>query len=98
MLAAHRLPRGAFSKAHPMNSTSDPPRGLTFGRLQVLPDGRELLADGRPVKLGGRAFDVLMVLIEARGAGVSPVVPLIPDSPPCRASADPLFVRTMVGI
>jgi DNA-binding winged helix-turn-helix (wHTH) protein len=51
-----------------MNSTSDPPRGLTFGRFQVLPDRRDLLADGRPVKLGGRAFDVLMALIEARGA------------------------------
>src|SRR5208337_1711471 len=31
----------------------------------------ELLADGRPVKLGGRAFDVLMALIEANGAVVS---------------------------
>jgi DNA-binding winged helix-turn-helix (wHTH) protein len=51
-----------------MNSTSDPPRGLTFGRFQVLPDRRDVLADGRPVKLGGRAFDVLMALIEARAA------------------------------
>src|SRR5258708_38459036 len=50
-----------------MNSTSDPPLGLTFGRFRVLPERRELLADGRPVKLGGRAFDVLMALIEARG-------------------------------
>jgi DNA-binding winged helix-turn-helix (wHTH) protein len=33
----------------------------------VLPHRRELLADGRPVELGGRAFDVLMALIEARG-------------------------------
>jgi DNA-binding winged helix-turn-helix (wHTH) protein len=54
-----------------MNSTSDPPLGVMFGRFQVLPDRRELLADGRPVKLGGRAFDVLMALIEARGAVVS---------------------------
>src|ERR1700730_871624 len=29
---------------------------------------RELLADGRPIKLGGCAFDVLIALIEARGA------------------------------
>jgi predicted ATPase/DNA-binding winged helix-turn-helix (wHTH) protein len=36
----------------------------------VLPHRRELLADGRPIKLGGRAFDVLMALIEARGAVV----------------------------
>jgi DNA-binding winged helix-turn-helix (wHTH) protein len=45
--------------------------GIAFGRFLVLPDRRELLADGRPVKLGGRAFDVLMALIEARGAVVS---------------------------
>jgi predicted ATPase/DNA-binding winged helix-turn-helix (wHTH) protein len=37
----------------------------------VLPDRRDVLADARPVKLGGRAFDVLMALIEARGAVVS---------------------------
>jgi DNA-binding winged helix-turn-helix (wHTH) protein len=54
-----------------MNSTSDSPLGLTFGRFRVSPDRREVLADGRPVKLGGRAFDVLMALIEARGAVVS---------------------------
>jgi DNA-binding winged helix-turn-helix (wHTH) protein len=51
-----------------MNSASEPPLGLTFGCFRVLPERRELLADGRPVKLGGRAFDVLMALIEARGA------------------------------
>ena len=38
-----------------------------FGRFQVSPHRRELLADGQPIKLGGRAFDVLMALIEARG-------------------------------
>jgi predicted ATPase/DNA-binding winged helix-turn-helix (wHTH) protein len=36
-----------------------------------LPHRRELLADGRPVKLGGRAFDVLVALIETHGAVVS---------------------------
>jgi predicted ATPase/DNA-binding winged helix-turn-helix (wHTH) protein len=44
---------------------------VAFGRFRVLPHRRELLADGKPVKLGGRAFDVLMALIEARGAIVS---------------------------
>jgi len=34
---------------------------------RVLPNRRELFADGRPVRLGGRAFDVLMALIEMRG-------------------------------
>jgi predicted ATPase/DNA-binding winged helix-turn-helix (wHTH) protein len=38
-----------------------------FGRFQVLPHRREFLADGVPVALGSRAFDVLMVLVEAGG-------------------------------
>ena len=44
---------------------------LTFGRFSVSPHRRELLEHGQPVKLGGRAFDVLMALIEARGAVIS---------------------------
>ena len=43
---------------------------VEFGRFRMLPHRRELLADGQPIKLGGRAFDVLMALIEARGAVV----------------------------
>jgi predicted ATPase/DNA-binding winged helix-turn-helix (wHTH) protein len=52
----------------------DPPQApaaIEFGRFRVLPHRRELLAEGRSVDLGGRAFDVLMVLIEASGAVVS---------------------------
>ena len=54
-----------------MDTASEAPAGIAFGRFLLLPQCRELLADGRPVKLGGRAFDVLMALIEARGAVVS---------------------------
>src|SRR6266404_1044459 len=54
-----------------MDPASERLAGIAFGRFEVLPDRREVLADGRPVKLGGRAFDVLMALIEARGAVVS---------------------------
>src|SRR5437762_1778562 len=54
-----------------MDTASEAPAGIAFGRFLLLPHRRELLADGRPVKLGGRAFDVLMALIEARGAVVS---------------------------
>ena len=50
----------------PESSTS-----IFFGRFQVLPHRREVLADGEPLKLGGRAFDLLMALIEARGAVVT---------------------------
>src|SRR4051794_39904480 len=55
----------------PMGSAPQPSAGVAFGRFRVLPRRRELLADGQPVALGGRTFDVLMTLIEARGAVVS---------------------------
>src|ERR1700693_2177712 len=47
------------------------PAAIEFGRFQVLTHRREVLAEGRPLELGGRAFDVLMALIEASGAVVS---------------------------
>src|SRR5580658_8690046 len=47
------------------------PASVEFGRFRVLPYRRELLADGRPTKLGGRAFDILVALIEAREAVLS---------------------------
>jgi DNA-binding winged helix-turn-helix (wHTH) protein len=54
-----------------MDPASDTPTAIDFGRFRVLPHRRELLAEGQLVELGGRAFDVLMALIEARGAVVS---------------------------
>src|SRR5271165_4267127 len=50
---------------------AEKPAAIEFGRFRVLPHRRELLAEGRPLDLGGRAFDVLMALIEASGAVVS---------------------------
>jgi TolB-like protein len=49
---------------------SEAPASVEFGRFTILPHRREVLADGRPIELGGRAFDVLMALIEANGAVV----------------------------
>ena len=40
---------------------------LEFGRFRVLLRRRQLLADGVPVELGTRAFDLLLVLMEADG-------------------------------
>ena len=54
-----------------MDPAPEPSASIVFGRFQVLPHRRELLADGQPLKLGGRAYDVLMTLIEAHGAVVS---------------------------
>jgi DNA-binding winged helix-turn-helix (wHTH) protein len=54
-----------------MNPDSGASGNAEFGRFTLLPHRRELLADGVPIELGGRAFDVLMALIEARGSVVS---------------------------
>jgi adenylate cyclase len=52
---------------------SDPPAIIEFGHFRIFPHRRQLFAEGQPirlVRLGGRAFDVLMALIEALGAVV----------------------------
>ena len=54
-----------------VETSPEQPPSLAFGRFRVLPNRRELLADGKSLNLGGRAYDVLMVLIEAHGTVVS---------------------------
>ena len=54
-----------------MRLTDEAQGAVEFGRFRLLPHRRELRADGVAVELGSRAFDVLMVLIEARGALVT---------------------------
>jgi DNA-binding winged helix-turn-helix (wHTH) protein len=54
-----------------MDSGSKLPARIAFGRFRLVPHRRELFLDDQPIRLGDRAFDVLMVLIEARGAVVS---------------------------
>jgi DNA-binding winged helix-turn-helix (wHTH) protein len=44
---------------------------IEFGRFRVLLRRRWLLADGVPVQLGTRAFDLLLVLLKADGALVT---------------------------
>jgi DNA-binding winged helix-turn-helix (wHTH) protein len=44
---------------------------LEFGRFQMLPRQRLLLADGVPIELGTRAFELLLVLLEADGSLVT---------------------------
>ena len=38
-----------------------------FGRFTLVRHRRELLADGQAIELGGRAFDMLLALIDAPG-------------------------------
>src|SRR5438552_13622846 len=54
-----------------MDLTSETPAIIESGHFSTAPRRRELLADGRPIHLGGRTFDVLMALIEEHGAVVS---------------------------
>src|SRR5277367_3402366 len=49
---------------------SDSPAIIELGHFSILPHRRQLLADGRPIRLGGRAFDLLLALLEAPGAVV----------------------------
>jgi len=44
---------------------------LRFQSFELQPEARRLLVDGEPAKLGARAFDVLMTLIEHRDRVVS---------------------------
>ncbi|HVG03618.1 MAG TPA: winged helix-turn-helix domain-containing protein [Burkholderiaceae bacterium] len=50
-----------------MDTTS----ALRFGAVQLIVEQRQLLIDGRPAKLGARAFDVLLALCERRERPVS---------------------------
>ena len=45
----------------------EPFAAFEFGRFKVVPHRRELIVDGTPAALGSRAFDVLLVLIDAGG-------------------------------
>jgi predicted ATPase/DNA-binding winged helix-turn-helix (wHTH) protein len=54
-----------------MDPAPEAPTNFEFGRFRILSRHREVLADGQPLQLGGRAFDVLLALIEANGAVVS---------------------------
>jgi TolB-like protein/DNA-binding winged helix-turn-helix (wHTH) protein/Flp pilus assembly protein TadD len=54
-----------------MRLTDEAQGAVEFGRFRLLPHRRELQAGGAVIQLGGRAFDVLMLLIDARGALVT---------------------------
>jgi len=54
-----------------MDPVSEAPASFEFGRFRILVQRRDVVADGRPMEVGGRAFYVLVVLIEANGDVVS---------------------------
>jgi DNA-binding winged helix-turn-helix (wHTH) protein len=64
----HRFPfRQGGNASHRTNSGE----ALEFSRFRVLLRRRQLLADGVPVELGTRAFDLLLVLLGADGSLVT---------------------------
>jgi DNA-binding winged helix-turn-helix (wHTH) protein len=60
---------GESSVPHPAISSSSvgAEAVLKFGRFRLLSRRRRLLAEGVPVELGSRAFDLLLILLEADG-------------------------------
>src|SRR5580704_5835011 len=70
-------PETAFSKENPprqgahRSTPATVDAAVEFGRFRVLLRQRQLLADGVPVELGTRAFDLLLALLEADGLLVS---------------------------
>jgi DNA-binding winged helix-turn-helix (wHTH) protein len=65
---------GIFDMTNPLFHTFDGANrataeaSLEFGRFRVLLRQRLLLADGVPIELGARAFDLLLALLEANGS------------------------------
>jgi DNA-binding winged helix-turn-helix (wHTH) protein len=72
-MQSHIRPK-LFPRRHPLRQggnashRANAEEALEFGRFLVLLRRRELLADGIPVELGTRAFDLLLVLLEANGS------------------------------
>jgi DNA-binding response OmpR family regulator len=71
-LPAQHFTRRNRTRPIEQNATDDKIRGaiLHFRRFSVMPRDRKFLVDGSVVEIGSRAFDLLVVLIEARGAMV----------------------------
>ncbi|HSN45108.1 MAG TPA: winged helix-turn-helix domain-containing protein [Casimicrobiaceae bacterium] len=55
----------------PAPAAALPPAAWRFARFELKPGERQLVADGVPVKLGGRAFDMLVALLERHQRVVS---------------------------
>ena len=71
MKAVAARPRNNSSMARDRSSWAATEATLEFGRFRVLLRQRQLLANGVPIELGTRAFDLLLVLLEADGSLVT---------------------------
>jgi DNA-binding winged helix-turn-helix (wHTH) protein len=71
---AHAFQRAETGWRIPSNVADEAaaaPRSIVFGEFEVLPAARALLEAGKPVDIGSRAFDLLMVLLAAPGEIIS---------------------------
>ncbi len=59
-------PPAAMDYSAPLDPAAAMDATYTFGRYELRTATRELVADGTPVPIGGRAFDVLHVLVDHR--------------------------------
>jgi DNA-binding response OmpR family regulator len=65
-------PRELQSEIEAIDRASDPAEHeISFGRFRLLPAQRLLLEGDKPVRLGSRALDLLIALVERRGEVVS---------------------------
>jgi len=71
MEAVKAIPRDNSSMAVDRSSSAAADATLAFGRFRVLLRQRQLVVDGVPIELGTRAFDLLLVLLEADGSLVT---------------------------
>ena len=71
MKAVAARPRNNSSMARDRSSWAATEAMLEFGRFRVLLRQRLLVADGVSIELGTRAFDLLVVLLEADGSLVT---------------------------
>jgi DNA-binding winged helix-turn-helix (wHTH) protein len=71
MQAVKAMPRDNSSMTRDRSSPAAADTTLAFGRFCVLLRQRQLVADGVPIGLGTRAFDVLLFLLEADGSLVT---------------------------
>ncbi|MGA7262043.1 MAG: winged helix-turn-helix domain-containing protein [Stellaceae bacterium] len=71
MEAVLAMPRDDLSLAKNRSKPAAVDTTLEFGRFRVLVRRRQLVADGVPIELGTRAFDLLLVLLEADGSLVT---------------------------
>ena len=62
---------GPPHSVRPTDELADKEVSFLFGSFEVIPESRTLTRKNLPVEIGGRAFDLLMTLLLARGRIVS---------------------------